>query len=159
MAWRRPNPGNRFGTTRTNPETGKSERLRHDGHIFHSQAELLRYQSMRDLEKAGYISGLEVHPHFRLILPDQYGQMIPVSLRGYTADLAYTDPRRDDRPGGRVVEDVKPYVRQQGSDWAYFQMKRRLMWICHGIDVDVITKKGRLELNDPWRPSDPRKRV
>lgn len=85
-----------------------------DGHKFDSRAESDRYLELIMLERAGEISGLQVHPTYQLLAP--YIRRDGVKVRGitYKADFAYVEH------GVRIVEDVK------GVQTQVFKLKRKL---------------------------------
>jgi hypothetical protein len=71
-----------------------------DGKGFDSQMEMLRYCYLIQVEMAGMLRDLEIHPHFRLYADG--GGADAVEVGTYEADFAYNDPE-----AGRIVEDVK----------------------------------------------------
>jgi Protein of unknown function (DUF1064) len=70
-----------------------------DGKGFDSQLEMLRYCYLLQVEMAGMLSELEVHPRFALYA-DGGGQGA-IEVGTYEADFAYNEP-----VARRVVEDV-----------------------------------------------------
>lgn len=92
-----------------------------DGIKFASGAEAQRYCELKLLEKAGEISGLEVHPRFQIVVNNH-------NVCTYIADFDYLDT-----DGKMVVEDVKGM--KKGSAYSMFRIKKKLMSACYGIDV------------------------
>lgn len=77
-----------------------------DGLRFDSKREAARYAELKQLEAAGEITELEVHPAFPLMVPDLTTEGPPwtfVTIGHYHADFQY----RNVRTGNMVVEDVK----------------------------------------------------
>lgn len=74
-----------------------------DGILFHSKAEMVRYCSLKIMQKAGLISDLELQPEYVLLEgfkhPD-HGRLSPIR---YRADFRY----KDMKSGKIIVEDVK----------------------------------------------------
>ena len=98
-----------------------------DGHRFDSQAEGARYRTLKLLERAGEITGLELQPVF-VLAP---GVLVPGEKRKrpalrYVADFAYTDT-----DGRRVVLDVK------GVQTPVFRMKMHLLAL-QGVAVVLV---------------------
>ena len=89
---------------------------------FDSKREEARYHSLKLLERAGEISGLELQKRFELI-PAQDGER----ACHYIADFCYTD-----KHGVSYVEDVK------GFKTPDYVIKRKLMLKVHGIKVIEI---------------------
>ena len=99
-----------------------------DGHRFDSQAEGARYRTLKLLERAGEITGLELQPVFELAP----GVLVPGEKRKrpalrYVADFAYTDA-----DGQRVVLDVK------GVETPVFRIKLHLLAL-QGVAVKVVS--------------------
>lgn len=96
-----------------------------DGKRFASKAEARRYSELRDLERAGIISHLELQPRFPLIVN---GQVICT----YVGDFRYLEN------GKSATEDVK------GVKTDVYAIKRKLLLATHpGIDHREIVVKGR----------------
>lgn len=93
------------------------------GHKFASQAEGRHYLRLRAAEQRGEITGLILHPRYRLEL----GGM---TVCFYVADFEYRNAA-----GELVIEDVK------GVLTPAFVLKRKLMKALLGLDVTVI-KEG-----------------
>lgn len=106
-----------------------------DGHRFASRGEATRYSALRLMERAGEISGLELHPEFPLGTDDN-----PVLIRSdgfpngrrakYVADFAYLD-----KSGARVTEDFK------GVATPVFKLKRAIVEAQYGIRIYVTGKR------------------
>lgn len=112
-----------FGTALDNPQK-KPNKFRNkkteDG--FDSKKERARFYSLKALEKAGEITGLEVQKRYRLV-PPQDGER-PVD---YVADFVYRD-----KFGALFVEDVK------GFKTPDYIIKRKLMLWVHKIKIIEI---------------------
>lgn len=75
-----------------------------DGILFHSKAEASRYVFLREREKRGEISHLELQPSFKLCGKDGLPLRYESGRQAvYRADFAYFCPEQNKR----VVEDVK----------------------------------------------------
>ena len=74
-----------------------------DGKGFDSQMEMLRYCYLIQVEMAGELTDLEIHPQFPLFADG--GGKGAVKVGTYEADFAYNDGK-----AGRIVEDVKGVV-------------------------------------------------
>lgn len=100
-----------------------------DGIKFDSKKESRRYLVLKQMQKDGEISDLEVQPRFRLVEGVKFsGDKRAKPAIRYTADFAYTDTKT----GKRVVEDVKsPVTKEKPS----YKMKRHMMLAIHGIEV------------------------
>jgi len=96
---------------------------------FASTAEARRYDSLKLLEKAGQISGLEIHPVYvlqpRYVRPWDRGTTGEIT---YEADFAY----KDLATGRKVVEDVK------GVRTAVFMLKKRLFEKIYNQPITII---------------------
>ena len=96
-----------------------------DGITFDSAREAKRYAELKQMEKAGLISHLELQPTFKL-----YSGQNPILIRSarypngrhatYRADFAYFDPERNKR----VVEDAK------GARTKEFILKKAVVEAC-----------------------------
>ena len=73
-----------------------------DGKGFDSQIEMLRYCYLMQVEMAGALTDLEIHPRFALYADG--GGKGAIEVGSYEADFAYNDE------AGRIVEDVKGVV-------------------------------------------------
>jgi hypothetical protein len=77
-----------------------------DGLRFDSKREAARYGELKQLEAAGEITDLEVHPAFPLMVPELVTDGPPWvfhTIGQYHADFQY----RNVRTGNVIVEDVK----------------------------------------------------
>ena len=90
-----------------------------------SAKERARAWELKQLQKAGKISGLSEQVTFNL-LPKQEGERPAV----YIADFTYWEN------GKFVVEDVKGY--RKGSAYANFVLKRKMMLYFHGITIKEV---------------------
>lgn len=101
-----------------------------DGITFDSVKEARRYRELKQMEKAGAISGLELQKKFQLI-PSQYseigGKRKCIEREcAYIADFVYW------KDGGMIVEDAK------GLRTPEYIIKRKLMLFRHGIRVQEV---------------------
>lgn len=94
-----------------------------------STAEANRCSELHVLQAAGVISGLQAHPQVEFKL-DVNG----VHVCKYRADFVY----REKGSRGDTVEDHK------GFETESFQLKKKLMLACHGIEV-LVTRAKRGE--------------
>lgn len=96
------------------------------GEKFDSMKEMRRWNELKLLERAGYISDLRRQVKYELI-PSQYvdGKHVenPVS---YVADFVYVEK------GKTVVEDTKGYKTRD------YIIKRKLMLYRHGIRIKEV---------------------
>jgi hypothetical protein len=92
-----------------------------DGYRFDSKAEAARYGDLKLMQMAGEISGLEIHPRYKLVVNDVY-------IAEYIADFRYQEE------GRLVVEDVKSKPTMTRD----YLLKKRLMKALHGITIVEI---------------------
>jgi hypothetical protein len=111
-----------------------ARKVKADGHTFDSQLEYARYQQLKLLERAGEITGLVVHPKYKLT----EGYTRPRSnkkIQGvtYTADFSYVDLQQN----WIVVEDIKspPTAKKEG-----FILRRKLFEDKYDIPITVLMK-------------------
>ena len=71
------------------------------GHQFDSEAEYRRFLELRNLQIAGEIRGLIVHPEYELVPPTIDARGVQIPRLGYCADFEYREG--DDL----VIEEVK----------------------------------------------------
>lgn len=116
-----------------------------DGIKFPSRKEARRYGELKLFERAGEITGLEVHPRFPIIIngqPVRYPSGVALEYRG---DFKYIETRTQ----RTVVEDVKgvrktarpPGVkkpRHEGTDTDASRIKRALVAAIYGIEVRIV---------------------
>jgi hypothetical protein len=107
--------GNKFG----------AKKVKLDGHSFDSQYEAKIYSEFKLLQRAGRISGLEVHPKFPLSVNG-------VEIASYKADFRYIEAKDN----SVHVVDVKSPPTAKKRD---FVLIRKLMRAVHGIDVEVLS--------------------
>ena len=94
-----------------------------DGIVFPSKREAARYLELKLLERAGEITGLEVHPVYKLPIKS-IGKPHKVTFVGsYIADFAYKED------GKEIVEDCK------GVKTTTYRLKKRLVEALYGIEV------------------------
>ena len=110
-----------------------------DGHTFDSKRELERYYQLKQLEKRGEISDLELQKKF-ILIPSQRGPDT-IDARGrvvkgkveekevsYKADFVYWDVYNKEF----VVEDVKGFRTKE------YILKRKMMRYFHGIKIREV---------------------
>lgn len=90
-----------------------------DGRTFHSKKEARRYLELKAMQHEGLIDALECQPRYRL-------EVNATHICDYLADFKYV------QDGIEVVEDVK------GVRTREYELKKRLMRACHGIEVEEI---------------------
>lgn len=93
-----------------------------DGIKFDSTKEAARYSQLRLLERAGHISGLEVHPKFPFVVNGH-------RVGSYSADFRYR------QHGEVVVEDVKSPVTRK---LPLYRFKIKLLKALHGVEVSEV---------------------
>ena len=93
-----------------------------DGYLFDSLAEARRYRELALLENAGGIYGLGVHPKFKIVVNQKL-------ICTYSADFSY----HTSGTTLRTTEDVK------GVKTAVYQLKKKLMLACYGIEIQEVT--------------------
>lgn len=97
-----------------------------DGYTFDSKAEAARYCELKLMQKAGQISGLQIHPVFGIPVND-------VEVCTYKGDFSYYDGT-----GATIVEDVK------GVRTALYRLKKKLLKATRAIEViEVPVRKER----------------
>ena len=107
-----------------------SKKIIVDGIKFDSRKEAGRYIYLKQQEKAGLISDLELQKKFVLIPKQTDGEKTVERECAYYADFVYV------KDGETVVEDVKGY--RNGQAYALFTIKRKLMLYVHGIRVKEV---------------------
>lgn len=90
-----------------------------EGFKFDSQAEYKRFTALRLLVLGNYISDLEVHPRFPLVVNG-------VKVGTYIGDFRYTEN------GQSATEDVK------GVKTAVYQLKKKLVKALYNVDIVEI---------------------
>lgn len=96
-----------------------------DGIRFASKREAAIFAELQMLQKCGFISDLQPHPKFTLVIKGPHGQTIET----YTADASYFDEH-----GKYRVIDVKSPVT---AGLREFKRNVRLMRVLLGINVEV----------------------
>ena len=89
-------------------------------HYFPSKAELNRFRSLKSQQDAGFISKLELQPHYPIVVNDQ-------KVANYTADFRYVDAE-----GVTVIEDVK------GKETDVFKLKKKLVEAIHQVSITLV---------------------
>jgi hypothetical protein len=103
----------------------------HDGMIFDSGRELIRYKALRLRELAGEIRNLRMQVPFLLIPKQKRDDGKAERECSYVADFAFEDIAT----GKLRVEDVKSEPTRKTRD---FVMKRKLMLFVHGISIKEV---------------------
>ncbi len=111
-----------FNAMQTAPKSSKyrNEKVEIDGHRFDSKAEGARYWDLRQLERVGAITDLELQPAFPLLVQG-------VRIGVYKADFRYRDEL-----GVVIVEDVK------GMKTAMYRWKAKHVKAQYGIEIVEI---------------------
>jgi Protein of unknown function (DUF1064) len=94
-----------------------------DGYTFDSISEWARYLQLKDMERAGEIHALEVHPVYKLFVNNQF-------VCKYVGDFSYTTA------SGAVTEDVKSSVT---CKLPTYRLKKKLVKACLGIDIVEVS--------------------
>jgi hypothetical protein len=97
---RLPTPG---GSVTTRSKYGAKPQVI-DGIRLASKAEAKRYGQLRQLEMAGAIRGIEMHPVYQIIIDGEPVKMRNGHIAKYTADFRYFEGEQ------RIIEEVKGYV-------------------------------------------------
>ena len=99
-------------------------KVKRDGYTFDSKAEARRYGDLKLMERSGDISGLAVHPRFK-ILEGRTWNGKRYQAAHYTADFQY-------REGNKiVVEDVK----SSATKTTAFVLRMKLWISQHDQDI------------------------
>ncbi len=115
-----------------------------DGIRFDSKKEANHYLELKEQERQGLISDLQMQVPFVLI-PAQYEEVVEYTPKTHKEkivkkllekSLVYFCDFRYTRDGKVVVEDVKGY--RNSTAYAVFVIKRKLMLYIHGIRVVEI---------------------
>lgn len=91
-----------------------------DGIRFASKKEAAHYGTLKILERAGKITGLELQRRFPLLVNGQ-------KVCTYVSDFDYFD-----ESGKQIVEDVK------GFKTPAYRLKKKLMQIILGIEISEV---------------------
>lgn len=103
-----------------------------DGIQFDSKKEAHRYCELKQMEREGMISDLQLQKEYELIPTQRIDGKVVERACKYKADFAYT------KDGQQVVEDVKGYRDPKSAGYAKFVIKRKLMLNKYGIRVKEI---------------------
>jgi hypothetical protein len=105
------------------PSSSKLHNIRTmvDGILFDSLLEARRYGELKIEERAGIITGLEVHKRFSLDVND-------IHICEYESDFVYC------RDGRLVVEDTK----SNPTITPLYRVKKKLMCAIHGIEIQEV---------------------
>ena len=102
----------------------RNRKITIDGITFDSVKEGRRYQELKLLEKAGYVSDIRLQVPFGLLPSQKVDGKVVERKVSYVADFVYLD-----QDGKQVVEVVK------GVKTDVYRLKRKLMLFIHGIEV------------------------
>ena len=117
----------------------KAKKCHFDGITFDSGKEMKRYVVLRQMQRDGEISDLQLQVEYELIPaqrePDivgkngviKKGKVIERACK-YIADFVYRD-----REGNLVVEDTKGY--KKGAHYSLFVCKRKMLLEKYGIRI------------------------
>jgi len=103
----------------------RNVKVRMDGITFDSKKEVGRFLQLLMMQKNGEISGLTVHPRFRLKVNDE-------KVCVYVGDFQYWMCNDAIKGSCMVVEDVK------GKRTREYVLKRKLMKATLGIEIQEI---------------------
>ena len=93
-----------------------------DGLVFDSKVEAYRYIVLKDMVRKKLIRDLELQVSFEIIIND-------IKICNYIADFCYYCTQTN----SYIVEDVK------GKRHPVYQLKKKMMLACHGIDIKEVT--------------------
>ena len=105
-------------------EKDATEQQKRRGIRFHSWAEADRYTLLRDCQKAGIITDLELQPPYEC-------RVNSVLVTTYNADFRYK------RDGKVVVEDVK------GMETDVYELKKKLVEAIYNVYVKEIKPRAK----------------
>ena len=120
-----------------------NKKVEHDGIKFDSEREYKRYLVLKDCERKGVISCLEVHPKYELIPAIYREEVVHLKTKdkvvkkmeqrpiSYTADFRYV------KDGETIVEDVK--ISEYLLPKEYI-LKEHMMRYFHGIKIKRVYK-------------------
>jgi hypothetical protein len=94
--------------------------------MFDSEKEGRRYWELKQLQKAGYISDLQLQVPFVLIPSQSKDGKVIERKMSYKADFVYKD-----KNGKQIVEDVK----SEATKTDVYRCKKKLMLYIHGIEI------------------------
>lgn len=100
-----------------------SRKIHAGDYTFDSKLEYARYRELCLLQKAGQISGLEVHPKFLLQEKFKYQGKIIHAIH-YIADFAYIENDK------KIVEDAKGFITN------VFRLKHKLFLRQYGDSIE-----------------------
>ena len=107
----------------------RAKKVTIDGIRFDSKREARRYLTLKSMQDAGEISGLELQKPYLLIPPQKdpdTGKTLERACK-YKADFVYKT-----KDGQEIVEDVK------GKRLPEYIIKRKLMLKVHGIRIREV---------------------
>ena len=124
----------------------KAKKVEIDGEVFDSKAEAKRWLQLRKMVDTGEIKNLCRQVEYMLI-PRQRAQSTETYRSGpkkgqfkpgklLERELCYVCDFQYEKNGKVVVEDVKGYT--GGGAYTVFSIKRKLMLMMHGIQVQVV---------------------
>ena len=96
-----------------------------DGITFDSVKEMVRWQELRLMERAGEITGLVRQQRIEVVPKTKLHK-----ARYYLADFVYFDKKQ----GKTIYEDVKGY--KKGVAYQLFTLKRDILYWRHGIEIN-----------------------
>ena len=95
-----------------------------DGITFDSVKEMVRWEELRLMERAGEITGLVRQQRIEVVPKTKLHK-----ARYYLADFVYFDKKQ----GKTIYEDVKGY--KKGVAYQLFALKRDILYWRHGIEI------------------------
>lgn len=108
----------------------RNRKVLKDGAVFDSMKEYKRWCELKALANAGKIRNLQRQVKFNLIPSQTLNGKVVERPCTYVADFTYFEG------ASMVVEDVKGY--RNGSAYALFVIKRKLMLMVHGIRIREV---------------------
>ena len=97
-----------------------------DGITFASKKEMMRYATLKLMERAGFISELQLQPEFKVFIHGKH-------FTTYTADFSYLEVAQ----ARFVIEDVKSSG--TNKDAAY-RLRKKAAELHYGITVSEVIK-------------------
>jgi len=105
----------------------RNVRVKLDGYAFDSKKEANRYLQLLMRQRIGEISGLQIHPRFRLEVKGE-------KVCDYCADFQYYVCHTDIKGSTLVVEDVK----STPTKTRLYGLKKKLMRSLLGIEIKEV---------------------
>ena len=107
----------------TRPAKFRNTKTVLDGITFDSKKEANRYAALKQIERAGLISNLELQPVYQ------------IEINGVKVCKIIPDFRYQDKERGLIVEDVKSPVTARHP---VYRLKKKLLKAVYGIDIQEV---------------------